>query len=133
MIIIKAQSFSFMEKMVPKVLSGEKYLTNRTASKFRGKLDVGGIMHLCTGSRTPNYEKLGDAIVLERVKWFMDEVPLYNYHAEKRASPIKKFKWLKFSQIDGFEDWYDFVDYFMYHKNRELGFYCFLFELTEEK
>jgi len=122
-----------MKKMVPKVLSGEKFLTNRTASEFRGKLDVGGIMHLCTGSRTPNYQKLGDAVVIERVKWYFTSVPLYNYYALGRRSPIKKYDWLQFAKIDGFDKWYDFVDYFLLHKKRDMGFYCYLFKLLKEE
>lgn len=129
---MKAQSFSFMKKMVPKILAKEKFLTNRSATEFRGKLDAGGIMHLYTGMRTKNCMKIGDAKVIQRVKWYFVNVPLYNVHADNRKSPIEKYSWSQFAKIDGFEKWYEFVDYFLFHKNRDLGFYCYLFKLIED-
>lgn len=125
------QNFNFMEKLVPKILDKVKILTNRTATPFRAKCNVGDIMHCFTGLRTKNCQKIGDAKVIKRAKWNFESVPLYNYYTNSRVSPIKEITWGYFAKLDGFDTWQDFVDYFFFHKQRDLGFYCYLFEIIE--
>lgn len=122
---MKAQNFSFMKKLVPKILNGTKILTNRVATDFRGKLNVGGIMHLCTGIRTKNYQKICDAKVLMRFKWYNEWIPT------NRTQFVPMFEWITwrdFAKLDGFDDYDQFVKFFS-HKRYEIGIYCYQFEV----
>ena len=125
------QNFSFMKQFKDKILDGTKTITNRTATEFRGKINAGDIMHCFTGMRTANCEKICDAFVRKRVKWNFGAVPHYEYIAEKLESPFHGITWYEFAKLDGFKIWRDFVDYFFFHKNRELGFYAYKFEVIK--
>ena len=127
---MKAQNFGFMKELAPKIINGTKRLTNRSATDFRGKLDVGGIMHCFTGLRTKNTQKICDAKVIQRVKWYFVQVPLHPDNIAYR-SPLEFLSWYDFARKDGFEKYQDFVDYFFFHKQRDLGFYCYLFEVID--
>ena len=127
MLIIN-QNFSFMEKMVPLILSGRKIITNRSATEFRGKCNVGDTMYIFTGMRTANCKRIGTAKVIKRVFWKFEDVPILQLF--NKESPIKGLPWSRFSYRDGFESYPDFVLYFQKHKNRDLGFYCYKFEFN---
>ncbi len=122
------QNFSFMEKFVPMIMSGRKIITNRTASEFRSKCDVGDLMYIFTGMRTDHCKRIGTAKVIERVFWKFEQVPeIFNYH---NKSPIESQTWHSFSWRDGFNYYSNFKDYFRKHKNRDLGFYCYRFNFN---
>lgn len=122
------QNFSFMEKMVPFIISGRKVLTNRSATEFRGKCNVGDKMYVFTGMRTANCKRIGTGIVVERVFWKYEDVPVVQLF--NKESPIKGLSWARFSYRDGFESYLDFVLYFKKHKNQDLGFYCYKFDFS---
>ena len=122
------QNFSFMEKMVPLIISGRKIITNRTASEFRGKCNVGDTMYIFTGMQTDHCKRIGTAKVIERVFWKYRQIPkIYNYHEK---SPLGGLTWRAFSYRDGFNYYANFKEYFKNHKNRDLGFYCYKFEFN---
>jgi len=127
------QNFSFMKQFKDKILDGTKTITNRTATEFRGKINAGDIMHCFTGMRTSSCEKWCDSLVIERAKWEYEDVPVpvYTSIAKNTRSPFIQFTWYDFAMLDGFMRWYDFVDYFLSHKNRELGFYAYKFEVIK--
>jgi len=122
------QNFSFMEKMVPLIISGRKVLTNRSATEFRGKCNVGDKMYVFTGMRTANCKRIGTATVIERVFWKFEQVPIVQLFSKR--SPIKGLPWSRFSYRDGFDSFIDFKEYFRSHKNRDLGFYCYKFDFN---
>lgn len=121
------QNFSFMEKFVPMLMSGRKILTNRSATEFRGKCEVGDTMYIFTGIRTANCRRIGTGTVIERVFWKFNENIMLKYYSE---SPIRGMYWKYFSWVDGFDYYDNFVVYFKKHKNRDLGFYCYEFEFN---
>ena len=122
------QNFSFMEKMVPLIISGRKIITNRTASEFRDKCDVGDTMYVFTGMRTPNCKRIGTAKVVERVFWrFKDIASVWE---RNESSPLKEMSWRHFVWCDGFDFFVEFKEYFKNHKNRDLGFYCYKFDFS---
>lgn len=122
------QNFSFMEKMVPFIISGRKVLTNRSATEFRGKCNVGDKMYIFTGMRTANCKRIGTGNVIERVFWkYEDMVSIWNRHD---PSPLKEMSWGHFVWTDGFDLFMEFKDYFQNHKNRDLGFYCYKFDFS---
>ena len=128
---MKGQNFSFMKEMVTHIISGRKIITNRIATPFRQKLEVGGIMHLFTGMRTPNCKKIGTAKVLDKVYWHKKHmVTKVNYKYEE--SPLTNVTWEQFSWIDGFDDYKYFYVYFQNRKAKadELGFVCYKFKFS---
>jgi len=124
---MKAQNFGFMKELAPKILDGSKVLTNRAATEFRGKLDVGGIMHCFTGLRTKNTRKICDARVINRIEWFNDWIPT---NKTLFGPMIRWITWNDFAKLDGFEQWEDFVKYFS-HKRYDIGIYCYRFEVIK--
>ena len=123
------QNFSFMKKLVPKVLAGEKIITNRIATQFRMLCDKGDIMHLFTGMRTKNCVKLGDALVVARVFWTQAWLP-DRCRINDQTPMFPRFTWKEFAQMDGFDDFKDFFVYFS-HKRYENGMYCWMFRIMD--
>lgn len=107
---MKGQSFTFMAFLAPKIISGEKRLTNRKATEHRRKLVPGGIMHLFTGLRTPSCVKLGTATVSGIHEWNPGDIPPFERNGER--SPHPDLSWYAFAQLDGFDRYSDFVEYF---------------------
>ncbi|MCK5159112.1 MAG: hypothetical protein KAR08_08140 [Candidatus Heimdallarchaeota archaeon] len=133
---MKGQNFSFMKEMVPMIIVGRKIITNRIATPFRRKLEVGGIMHIFTGLRTSNCKKIGTAKVIDKVYWTKNHMPGTEVAKLVSSPPLEEcdnshdFAW-----IDGF-DWYsDFYDYFINRKGKadECGFVCYKFEFSVER
>lgn len=122
------QNFSFMEKFVPMIMSGRKIITNRTASEFRSKCDVGDTMYIFTGMRTANCKRIGTAKIIERVFWKFEDIPSIYGRFDK--SPLYAMSWLSFYYKDGFDSFISFRNYFKNHKNRDLGYYCYKFEFN---
>ena len=131
---MKGQNFSFMKEMVPLIISGRKIITNRIATPFRQKLEVGGIMHMFTGMRTANCKKIGTAKVLDKVYWWKKHmaIPDNHFFNLRSESPLTNVNWLKFSWIDGFNNFQAFYDYFMNRKGKadEFGFVCYKFKFS---
>ena len=135
---MKGQNFSFMKEMVPMILSGRKIITNRIATPFRQKLDVGGIMKMFTGMRTPNCKRIGTAPVVDRVFWWKTQLPTKTVIGEIPdlwESPLQGYTWREFAYIDGFDSYEDFYDYFNNRKGKadEFGFACYKFEFSIER
>ncbi len=136
---MKGQNFSFMKEMVPMIISGRKIITNRIATPFRQKLDVGGIMHLFTGMRTANCKKIGTAKLIDKGIWNNSALRFLD---EERAARMwldicpymTKHKWnfTDFSYRDGFDNWNDFNLYFS-NKRYDVGIICYLFEFSIER
>lgn len=126
------QNFSFMKKLVPKILAKQKFITNRAYTEFRVKCKSGDIMHLFTGMRTPNCQKIGDALIKERVYWEPQEIPI-DTSSIANISPILMWTWEEFAKKDGFDNYNDFYNYFS-QKRYKNGILCYRFELlTMEK
>lgn len=123
------QNFSFMKKLVPKILDGSKTITNRIATDFRMLCRPGDIMHLFTGMRTKNCQKLGDAKVIKRGFWLPTQTPIKG-KINTYTQIISEMTWKKFIELDGFESYNDFVKFFN-HKRYEGGIYSYLFEVIE--
>jgi len=136
---MKGQNFSFMKEMVPHIISGRKIITNRIATPFRQKLDVGGIMHIFTGMRTANCKKIGTAKVLDKVYWHKKHMVVPDNHffnlRKHGESPLTNVNWLQFSWIDGFNTFGEFYSYFNNRKGKadEFGFVCYKFQFSIER
>ena len=128
-----------MKEMVPMILSGRKIITNRIATPFRQKLEVGGTMHVFTGMRTPNCKRIGTAEVIEKANWKIYQIPHPDNHEGViyNMSPLKDMNWEQFAWIDGFDTYKykEFYDYFTTHKKiaDELGFVCYKFKFSMER
>jgi len=122
------QNFSFMEKMIPLIISGRKVLTNRSATEFRGKCNVDDKMYVFTGMRTANCKRIGTGIVVERIFWEFEDI--FSMWNRLDPSPLKDISWSHFVWCDGFDSLIDFKEYFRSHKNRDLGFYCYKFDFN---
>ena len=130
---MKGQNFSFMKEMVPLIISGRKIITNRIATPFRLKLEVGGIMHLFTGMRTPNCQKIGTAKLVDKKIWYKHQMPTRHEIILWKA-PLEGWTWENFAYRDGFNKYKDFYAYFMSHKVAAdvHGFVCYKFELIKK-
>ena len=126
------QNFSFKKEFVPKILAKQKFITNRAYSEFRAKCKKGDIMYLFTGMRTKNCEKIGDAIVKEVAYWRISEILLYKAEAKTKLSPLRDMTWDLFAFVDGFDDYYEFVDFFSSDKIYRNGILSYRFELITE-
>ena len=133
-----AQNFSFMKALVPAVVSGEKRRTCRAYSEFRDKMKVGDVMHICTGLRTKNYQKLFDATLVQKFIWDFEVIPktiekakLTNVFDEDKQ-PIKinekEESWYNFALNDGFSNYQEFIEYFSNHPKKTTKFICYIFE-----
>ena len=134
---MKGQLVGFMSELVPYIISGRKYLTNRVATPFRQRLMIGGKMTIATGIRTPNYKRIGTAILLDKKYWWKKHMP----HPDKldtsikNISPLDPLTWNEFAWTDGFNSYKDFYNYFMNHKGPadEYGFVCYKFKFSIER
>jgi len=117
-----------MEKLVPKILSKQKWITNRAWSEFRSKCIIGDIMHCFTGLRTKNAQKICDAKVVEIEYWENHLIPEFNKKYVR--SPLSQYAWAEFSLIDGFDNYNDFVKYFK-QKLYNHGILCYNFRIIE--
>jgi len=96
-------------------------------------------MHICTGMRTKNYEKLFDAIVVDKFIWNFDHVPVKEdadeYVVDQNGKEVfingELETWYEFAINDGFEDYNDFFNYFHHHKKKTEIFICYVFERVE--
>ena len=121
------------------LLSGQKKMTNRVISRFRLKCKVGDRMHCFINLRTPQIEKLFDAIVIQRPLWHIDDAPetereakykpVIDYqHKDNMKIRDKEIKWYEFAIIDGFEAYDQFYNYFSNHPKKKKVFLTFVFE-----
>jgi len=133
-----AQNFSFMKELVPAVVSGEKRRTCRAYSEFRKKMKVGDTMHICTGLRTKNYQKLFDATLVQKFVWDVETIPTTTKEAKATnvfgidGQPIKingkEESWFNFALNDGFSNYDEFIEYFSNHPKKTTKFICYIFE-----
>ena len=123
-----------MEKMVPLIISGRKYVTSRPATEFRRKLVIGGNMNFFTGMRTPKCHRIGTGIVIDKVYWWLHQTPITDLSAKMWESPIMGKNWLEFAYIEGFNSYQDFINYFFNHPKkkliREVGLICYKFDFS---
>ena len=119
-----------MEFLREKLISGEKTRTNRPASEFREKCNVGDIMHNFINLRSPERERLFDAKVIERISWNILNAPITcsDDKAKTIKSPIPEESWYEFAIKDGFDHYLEFLGYFMFHPTKFLDFFCYKFE-----
>lgn len=107
------QNFDFMKEIADRVFK-TKWITNRALTPFRLRCKIGDIMHCFTGLRTQNVRKLGDGIVVNKVVWKVSEIPgvdevdKIKYH----ESPLPGLTWTEFYELDGFDSYDDFYNYF---------------------
>jgi hypothetical protein len=134
---MKGQLFGFMKELVPLIISGRKYLTNRVATPFRQRLIIGGKMTIATGIRTPNYKRIGTAIVLEKKYWWPKHMPHPDALGSsiKNVAPLDDMTWAHFAWVDGFAYYDQFYNYFMKHKGPadKYGFVCYKFKFSIER
>lgn len=133
------QNFGFMEKLIPKIISGEKYVTNRPYSKSRKKCRIGDTMHIFKKFRTKEVKKTCDAKVIDRFIWKINNAPKTLKSAIRR--PLLDIKgrkiqlknnhnpnWFDFCVADGLVNYQDFYDYFSNHPKKAQVFFCYVFE-----
>jgi len=118
-----------MEFLREKLISGEKTRTNRASSEFREKCNIGDKIRIFINQRSPKRERLFDAKVIERISWNILNAPICdNDLAKTIESPIPKESWYDFAIKDGFDNYIDFLDYFLNHPTKFKDFFCYKFE-----
>jgi hypothetical protein len=114
--------------LIPKILSGEKIITNRVLTPFREKCNAGDLMYMFEGLRTKDCFKFAIAKVISTVKWNSNDIPK-ECEAELGVSisPLLYLKWTTFMRMDGFEKYDDFQAYFQGKGMLK----CFQFEIIQ--
>ena len=118
-----------MEFLREKLISGEKTRTNRAASIYRRKCNIGAKIRIFINLRSPERERLFDARVIKRVSWNILDTPICKDDLAKTIeSPILEESWYDFAFKDGFDSYIEFLNYFLFHPTKSKDFFCYKFE-----
>jgi len=118
-----------MKFLREKLISGEKTRTNRASSKYRRKCNIGAKIRIFIKLRSPERERLFDARIIKRIFWNILDAPICNDDLAKTIeSPIPEESWYDFAIKDGFDNYIDFIDYFLNHPTKSKDFFCYKFE-----
>ena len=132
------QNFPLMKQLIP-LLFHRKIITNRalirseiTGEFFRRKCDVGNLMYFWDDYRQKGMKLVGVGYVLETAEWNINKIPRNPDEARKVISPKKDMKWSGFAWYDGFNDYIEFVNYFINHIKKVEDFKMFHFREAKE-
>lgn len=120
---------SFMERFKASLMNGTKNRTNRAYSKYRNRTKIGDRVQIYIKQRSPEGEKLFEAIITNKIIWNINQAP-HNIKKVWEISPLKNEIWLEFAKRDGFKQYSDFLEYFdpENHPKKQSKYICFEFE-----
>lgn len=120
------QILSFMEKLIDKVMSGEKDLTTRIWTPYRDKLEVGNIAYIYTGIRTPKARKWGEAEIVWRLIWNQADLNRDFFNNIQKDEINDKL----FYRREGFDSWDDFLKFFTQDEYKDEDLITYEFKLV---
>ena len=121
---------SFMKNFKASLMNGTKSRTNRAYSKSRNRIKIGDCVQIYIKQRSPEREKLFDAIITNKIIWNIYQAPQNIKKAWEISSPLKNETWLEFALKDGFKQYSDFFEYFdpENHPKKQSKYIYFEFE-----
>lgn len=104
-------SFTFKAEFIPLIHSGDKFQTIRRSMRCK----PGETMHLFTGLRTKDCQRIGEAICQEVFPVMFRENSFHTGFNHKVSQMDNPDELLAFAKADGFSSWEDCHQFFRNH------------------